>query len=104
MLRDRNVLYRVNYLDEIENSYRLNVTNKSQQEREYQINVNGIDNLRNSVQGTVKVAPGEMLTVPMTLTSERSNLSQKVTDVELVITALDDNEVTLIKETRFYSN
>ena len=104
VLRDRNVLYRVNYLDEVENSYRLNVTNKSQQEREFQISVNGIESLRNSVADTVKVAPGEMLTVPMTLTSDRSNLLQKVTDVELVITALDDNEVTLVKETRFYSD
>jgi len=104
VLRDRNVLYRVNYLDEVENSYRLNVTNKSQQERSYQISVQGITGIKNSVKDTVSVQAGEMLTIPMTLTSAREHLSEKVTDLQLVITALDDREVSLVKETRFYSD
>jgi len=104
VLRDRNVLYRVNYLDEVENSYRLNVTNKSQLEKQYVISVEGIKNIKSSVQDVVVVKAGEMLTVPLTLTSNRNDLDKSVTDLTLVIKAVDDDEVRLEKETRFYSD
>lgn len=104
ILRDRNVLYRTNYLDEIENSYQLKLINKSQQAVFYQLEIKGVINIRNSVTGPIKVEAGEMLNVPVTLTADRENIKNKVTNLQFVIVAKNDADIHLLTETRFYSD
>lgn len=101
--RDRNILYRVNYLDEIENSYLLKITNKSQRDQKFNISVKDKVAVKTSLGQSVLIPAGEMLAVPMTLTIERKYISDKVTDIQLLISSLD-HETALTRETRFYSD
>ena len=104
VLRDRNVLYRVNYLDEVENSYHLKLINKSQQVQSYQLGVLGVDNVKNSVTGPIKVEAGEMLSVPVTLTLAREDIKHKITNLQFVIQSENNADIQLLKESRFYSD
>ncbi|WDE05137.1 cytochrome c oxidase accessory protein CcoG [Thalassomonas viridans] len=104
VLRDRNVLFRTNYLDEVENSYQLKLINKSQQPQVYQLNVLGVDNVKSSLTEPIEVAAGEMLSVPVTLTVARENIKYKVTNLQFVIQAENNADIHLLKETRFYSD
>ncbi|WP_281560352.1 cytochrome c oxidase accessory protein CcoG [Thalassomonas sp. RHCl1] len=104
VLRDRNVLYRTNYLDEVENSYQLKLINKSQHAQRYQLAVLGVDEVKSSVTKPITVAAGEMLSVPVTLTVAREHIKHKVTNLQFVIQAENNAEIHLLKETRFYSD
>ena len=104
VLRDRNVLYRINYLDEVENSYHLKLINKSQQAQVYQLSVLGLAQIKNSINAPITVAAGEMLSVPVTLTVAKEHIRHKVTNLQFVIQAENNAEIQLLKETRFYSD
>lgn len=59
VIRDRNALYRINSNDQLENTFTLNIINKTQKAREYQLHVIGLPH--NTVIGNQQfnVGPGE---------------------------------------------
>ncbi|WP_016953906.1 cytochrome c oxidase accessory protein CcoG [Catenovulum agarivorans] len=57
--RDRNALYRVNYLDEVENTYKIKLLNKSQQPKQFVISLQANDNFALKHQGEITLAGGQ---------------------------------------------
>lgn len=101
--RDRNMLYRINANDSIENSYSLKLLNKSASSKKYRLRVEGIKEIMTSLQRPIAVDAGEQLTLALTLTITPENITQRVTPLTLVVEALDNSDIVVAQETRFYS-
>lgn len=103
VLRDRNVLYRVNNDDMIENSYQLKLLNKEPSARRFNIQATGIDGLQSSLLKTLAIDSGEMASIIITLTADPKNLSKRVLPVELIISDMETGKMVISQESRFYS-
>lgn len=104
VLRDRNALYRENFQGDIENTYTLNITNKSQQDRVYRLSVTGLKDLALNVEQPVTVKAREMLTLPVTITAPDGVMEQSVMPIRIHINALEENDISLTKDTSFYGH
>ncbi|ATC93039.1 cytochrome c oxidase accessory protein CcoG [Pseudoalteromonas tunicata] len=104
VLRDRNVLYRMNFEGLIENPYTLTISNKTQKVQHFTIKVAGIEHAVLNAPNTITVLPGLMQKVPVTLIADGYDLSQKVTDVAFTVTGIDDPQLILTKDSKFYKN
>jgi cytochrome c oxidase accessory protein FixG len=103
VLRDRNVLYRVNNDDMIENSYQLKLLNKEPSARRFNIQATGIDGLQSSLLKTLAIDSGEMASIVITLTADPKDLSKRVLPVELIISDIETGKMVISQESRFYS-
>ncbi len=101
--RDRNVLYRINDNDDIENSYQLKILNKSSQTMRYQLKVTGLVGISSSKNQLIEVASGELLDVVLTLTASPEDIKQPVTKLTFIIEANDNPDITVSTETRFFA-
>jgi len=101
--RDRNVLYRINNNDDIENSYQLKLLNKSTTSQLYQINVTGLSGIQSSLELPIKVAAGESATVILTLTATPDDIKKTVTKLTFNVEAKNNPDIMVSSETRFYS-
>lgn len=99
VLRDRSQLYRENSSGEIENTYTLKIINKTQQTQQYQLSVTGLEDVSWYGKNTVTVAPGEVLTLPMSLGMQADNLSSPVSTIQFILS--DSEQFTLSVESRF---
>ncbi|WP_406732348.1 cytochrome c oxidase accessory protein CcoG [Vibrio scophthalmi] len=99
VLRDRSQLYRENSSGEIENTYTLKIINKTQQTQQYQLSVTGLEDVSWYGKNTVTVAPGEVLTLPMSLGMQADNLSSPVSTIQFILS--DSEQFTLLVESRF---
>ncbi|MCP3698626.1 MAG: cytochrome c oxidase accessory protein CcoG [Aliivibrio sp.] len=100
VLRDRNQLSRINSTGLIENTYTLKIINKTQQSQQYQLSVTGINNLTWYGEQSVNVDAGEVLSVPMSLGAQATELSKTITTIEFKITNSDGQ--TIKAESRFF--
>ncbi|MGB0834520.1 MAG: cytochrome c oxidase accessory protein CcoG [Psychrobium sp.] len=103
ILRDRNVLYRINNDDLIENSYQLKLLNKAPQARSFSIQATGIDGIQSSLTKTFAIDSGEMSSQVITLTADPVNLPRRVLPIEFIISDMETGEVLIKHESRFYS-
>lgn len=103
VLRDRNVLYRINNDDFIENSYQLKLLNKSPEAKEYRIAVTGIEQATSSLNGTISVESGELTSLVMTVTADPYNLKRRVLPIELRVIDDESNQELMVYESKFYS-
>jgi cytochrome c oxidase accessory protein FixG len=101
--RDRNVLYRVNNNDDIENSYQIKLLNKSTVNKKYQLAVDGVSGIGSSLEQPIEVAAGETLTVILTLTAAPDDIKQSVTKLTIFVEATDNPDIMVSSETRFYA-
>ncbi|GLT20260.1 cytochrome c oxidase accessory protein CcoG [Vibrio zhanjiangensis] len=99
VLRDRNQLFRVNGLGEIENTYTLKIINKTQQEQEYKLDVIGLSDASWYGKQTVNVLPGEVLSLPMSLGVQPDSLTSPVAMIEFTLS--DNDNFTTSVESRF---
>ena len=104
ILRDRNALYRVNYQGLVENTYTLKILNKTQQALHYNIAVSGIDDVKLTAPKKLFIDAGMMLEVPVTLAANDYTLDKKLTPFKFIINAVEQPNITLSKETTFFSN
>lgn len=102
VLRDRSQLYRENSSGEIENTYTLKIINKTQQPQQYQLRVTGLKDVSWYGKQTVNVAPGEVLTLPMSLGVQQDNLSSSVSTIQFILS--DSEQFTISVESRFIKN
>ncbi|MDD9180472.1 MULTISPECIES: cytochrome c oxidase accessory protein CcoG [Aliivibrio] len=100
VLRDRNQLSRINSTGLIENTYTLKIINKTQQSQEYQLSVTGINNLTWYGEQSVNVNAGEVLSLPMSLGAQDTELSKTITTIEFKITNSDGQAIKA--ESRFF--
>ncbi|MEF1288242.1 cytochrome c oxidase accessory protein CcoG [Vibrio sp. M260118] len=99
VLRDRNQLFRVNGLGEIENTYTLKIINKTQQEQEYKLTVEGLSDVSWYGKQTIQVEPGEVLSLPMSLGVNPDKLSSPVSTIQFILS--DSEDFTIEVESRF---
>ncbi|MGL6316766.1 cytochrome c oxidase accessory protein CcoG [Vibrio sp. WXL103] len=99
VLRDRTQLYRINNAGEVENTYTLKIINKTQQPQTYQLDVSGLQGVTWYGRQSVEVAPGEVLSVPMTLGVDPDTLSSAVSTIQFILT--DSGSFTVQVESRF---
>lgn len=101
IIRDRNALYRENSDGLIENVYTLKILNKSQQDRRYQISVEGLSEFSFSGEQEVQVKASEVFTMPVSIAMDPYQIEQMTTDIEIIVVALDDTEVQVSKASKF---
>ncbi len=78
-------LFRENYRGDIINSYNLRVMNKTQQTQVYQLSVEGVELAALEGPSRIELAPGEISQLPMAITVNPENLSQRVTPIEFSV-------------------
>jgi cytochrome c oxidase accessory protein FixG len=103
ILRDRGALFQLDFKDNVTNSYLLKVTNKSKLDRTFNVSVLEAT-ISLSVDGNVMIKAGEIASVPVHLTMAPENISQRVTQVTLVVAVDNLPDVKVVKETKFFAN
>ncbi|MDR9827111.1 cytochrome c oxidase accessory protein CcoG [Vibrio sp. FNV 38] len=99
VLRDRTQLFRVNNSDEVENTYTLKIINKTQQTQTYNLDVQGLQDVSWYGRQTIQVAPGEVLSLPMSLGVKPETLSSPVSTIQFILT--DSGNFNIQVESRF---
>ena len=84
VLRDRGALYQLTGLGLIENSYVLKVINKRKTEDQFSISVSGI-NAQLTVVDKITVGPGEVLSIPISVTAQLKNIMNSATDISFEV-------------------
>jgi cytochrome c oxidase accessory protein FixG len=101
VIRDRNTLYREASGGVIENIYTLKIINQHHGEREFDIEVSGIEGIAlDGVPNPLVVPGGVVLSLPVRVRAHRDN-AYGIIDIEFSITAIDDPGVAVREDSRF---
>ncbi len=101
VIRDRNALYREIGGDMIENTYTLKVINQSNADRRFLLDVGGVDGIElDGVGESILVEGGGVLSLPVRVRAHR-NVAYGIMNIEFVLTALDDESVSVTEDSRF---
>jgi len=103
VLRDRNVLYRINNDQMIENSYQLKLLNKSASTKQYTVIIDGINTASSSLKQPIVVDSGELASVIVTVTVDPQQLDKSVLPINLKIVDSETNSELVVYQSRFYS-
>ncbi|RMT79950.1 cytochrome c oxidase accessory protein CcoG [Pseudomonas viridiflava] len=98
--KDR-VLYRENADGRIENVYSLKVINKDQVGHTYTLAVEGWPDLKWQGRQHITLAGGEMLSLPVELSSAVENLQSSTQDVTFILKDVHDDDVHVETKSRF---
>ncbi len=90
VLRERGELFQLTANDTISNQYRLRVLNKAQYDQQFSLAVEADVPLTNSAATTLRVEPGELLDLPMTLSAPREALPGITSDVTVTLCQIPD--------------
>lgn len=99
--RDRNVLYRTTNDGLIENTFTLQILNKSQQQQTYTILISGLDDYIYSGEREVKVTAGEVYKLPVSVSVDPADLNKPVTNITITVTNANGDQ-TAVQESRFF--
>ncbi|MBR9728935.1 cytochrome c oxidase accessory protein CcoG [Shewanella intestini] len=103
IIRDRNALYRDNSQGEIENTYTIKLLNKTEQQQQYQLSVTGLDNPHWIGPQSIKIAAGEVITLPISIAVSPSSLSKSINDIDIIVsTTINNQQISIKQETRFF--
>ena len=102
-IRDRNALYRENSDGNIENVYTLKITNESQHPEVYVLSVDGDKRIHEEASDPtkVKLAAGELMSLPITLEADPGQLDKTRYDIHFDVQATDDSRTVAATESRF---
>jgi cytochrome c oxidase accessory protein FixG len=101
VIRDRVNLYRIASDGSIENSYRLEVMNKTQRDLTFRLSFRGAEGLAWSGPETVDVGAGGNVTVGVTLGFNPTYHTVKTSDVWFVMESTDGQGIRRERESRF---
>jgi hypothetical protein len=87
----------------VENTYTLKILNKTQQQLHYQISVSGLENSELTLPKDLKIDAGVMREIPVTLSVDGYQLTQRMIDISFNIQAIEQPNIALIKPSVFYS-
>jgi cytochrome c oxidase accessory protein FixG len=99
----RGELYRQNDNGQIENVYTLKITNMDNQIHSYDLQVTGIEGLQVLTPSEIRVNPGEVRTVTVSVLAEPANIQERSADLAFILTAQDDPKLSKVHHTRFLS-
>ena len=101
VIRDRNALYRELPGDMIENAYTLKLINQDEQDRAFVLDVTGVDGITlDGVGETITVEGGGVLSLPVRARARRED-SYGIMSIQFILTAVDDEGVTVTEDSRF---
>ena len=101
VLRDRARLYRMTSDGLIENTYTLKVMNLDQHPHEYRVTASGLDDLTLVAPPQLRVEPGAILDVPVSLQAPPDELHQQSYTVRFDIRSTDQAGVAVQEKSRF---
>lgn len=99
--RDRNALYRENNQGLIENTYVLQILNKSQQDNAYVIDISGLSDYQYIGERIINVDAGEAFRQPISIAVDPYDLSAPVTEITILVTS-EDGSVQVSEQSRFF--
>ncbi len=101
VLRDRNQLYRESR-GMIENVYTLKIINMDDIDHRYRLKVSGLDEIKMELdQPEIRVKSGKVLNLPVRLMIKEDDLTNRATDLEFSLTAIDNPELQTSEHARF---
>ena len=98
--KDR-VLYRENAEGRIENVYSLKIMNKDQRDHTYVLDAAGLPDLKLQGRREIKVAAGEIFSMPVELSSAPEQLPSSTNEVKFILRDADDDSVHIEAKSRF---
>src|SRR5471032_680255 len=98
--KDR-VLFRENAEGRIENVYSLKIMNKDQRDHTYVLDASGLPDLKLQGRREIKVAAGEILSLPVELSSAPEQLPSSTNEVTFFLKDADDDSVHIEAKSRF---
>ncbi len=101
VLRDRNQLFKINSKGLIENTYRLKIFNKTQQNEVYTLGVTGLSPHTWHGKRSIGVNAGEMATLPVSLAIKPSPFSPPITKIIFTLKPQRDKDNLIHHESRF---
>ncbi|OAN12633.1 cytochrome c oxidase accessory protein CcoG [Photobacterium jeanii] len=101
VIRDRSQLFRENNEGLVENTYTLKILNKTQQDRTYQLKVEGIEGIEWYGPQQVAVAAGEVYTLPISLGVDPYELTTPIVDIRFTLSDSSDDSEPVVTESRF---
>jgi len=104
IIRDRNVLYRVNLEGIVENTYTLKILNKTQAPLHFNVAIEHLDASDTNLPKQLLIAPGIMQEVPITLAIDGDLLKQKKTEFSFIIQSNEQPDIIIVKSTNFFRN
>lgn len=108
IIRDRNQLYRETSEGLIENVYTMKIMNKTLDSAVYRLDVEGMKDVEWIGPKEVKVRGGEILSLPISLSTDPYLLSSPVSDITFVLTNTEleegDRKSTLRNKSKFFSS
>lgn len=101
--RDRGSLYRITPDDTVQNSYTLKLMNMSQMPQQYEIRVEGIDNLIFDGEKIHNMSVNKLKEVPVNIEVDpsKTKLKSSRTDIEFIVINKTSNEEVAREESRF---
>ena len=99
--RDRQALYRVNNDGHVENTYIIQIRNKTRTAETYQLSMTGLDELEIIGDSQIVVKPGELKTTTIAVATP-DELKRRQTKVSFNLTS-EKGKQTLTQQTSFYS-
>ncbi len=104
VIRDRNALYRETSDGLVENSYVLNIMNKTQQTESVDISFSGLPkDAKMQGEHSVRLAPGEFRTVTETIEEDPEELHERETDIDFKISEQNQPAVSVDSPSRFFA-
>ncbi len=100
VLKDR-VLFRENEQGFIENVYTLKLMNKAQRDLTFLVSVEGLDGLVYGGKSELKVAEGEVLSVPVELSIPPEKLPSSANEILFKVQAIEDPSIHSDTDSRF---
>jgi cytochrome c oxidase accessory protein FixG len=101
IIRDRNALYRETNDGLIENVYTLKIMNKSQVEKNYQIKANGLPEHRLTINSPVRVAPGEVFTLPASIAIDPYKIENRITSFYFEVSSTQTSDIQIAEPAKF---
>ncbi|MCY1343432.1 cytochrome c oxidase accessory protein CcoG [compost metagenome] len=98
--KDR-VLFREDNQGRIENVYSLKIMNKDQRDHAYVISAKGLNGIQLGGKQEIKVAAGEIVTLPAQLSVAPEDLPSTTNEVFFILQSTDDPDIQVDAKTRF---
>ena len=95
------MLYRENAEGRIENVYSLKIMNKDQRDHTYVLDAAGLPDLKLQGRREIKVAAGDIVSMPVVLSSAPEQLPSSTNEVKFILKDADDASVHIEAKSRF---
>ena len=101
VIRDRQQLFTESGSNRIENTYTLKMINKTDEAQWFSLDVIGLDGAEFSTEPRFWVDAGTLIEVPLRLAMTKTDLERRITGIEFVLSAEQDQNINSSQDSRF---